>query len=53
MSSDIECGDCGYTFNSKRNAVDRVLVEFELDSEGKAKNVRVNMHFPIEKSDEG
>ena len=53
MASDIECGECGHAFNSKKNAVDRVLIEFELDSKGKAKNVRINMHYQIEDSDKG
>ncbi|RLI22143.1 hypothetical protein DRO54_01830 [Candidatus Bathyarchaeota archaeon] len=52
MASDIECGECGYTFNSKRSAVDRVLIEFELNHEEKAKNVRINMHYPVKNSKE-
>jgi len=52
MESDIECGECGYTFNSRRNVVDRVLVEFELDESGKARNARINMHMPLDKSEE-
>ena len=48
MESDIECGECGYTFNTRKNAVDRILLEFELNSSGKVKNVRVNMHPSLE-----
>jgi len=48
MESDIECGECGQTFNSKRNIVDRVLVEFELNKEGKAEKVRLNMHLSFD-----
>ena len=52
MQSDIECGECGYTFNTRKNAVDRVLLEFELDSSGKVKNARVNMHLLLGDDDE-
>jgi len=46
MHSDTECGKCGHTFNTRKSAVDRILLEFELDS-GKVKNVRVNMHLSL------
>lgn len=41
MESDIECRECGEEFNSKRNAVDRVLLEFQINENGKIQDVKV------------
>lgn len=49
MESDLECGECGEVFNSKKHAVDRVLVEFEINANGKAADARINMHLSLEK----
>jgi len=38
-------------FNSKKNALDRVLLEFEIDEDGKLKNVKVVKHLKIEKKE--
>jgi len=35
MESDIECECCGKEFNSKKNAIDRVMPEFQIDENGK------------------
>ncbi|MEM2911810.1 MAG: hypothetical protein QW146_04820 [Candidatus Bathyarchaeia archaeon] len=35
MGSDIQCGSCGKEFNSKKNATDRALIEFQIDKSGK------------------
>jgi NMD protein affecting ribosome stability and mRNA decay len=40
LGSDVECGVCGRSWNPKRSAVDRVLLEFELDDEGNVAAVR-------------
>lgn len=41
MESDIECGECGKEFNSKRNALDRALLEFQVDENGKIRKVAI------------
>ena len=41
MESDIECGHCGAEFNSKKNATDRGLLQFEIDREGRIKKVEI------------
>ena len=41
MESDIECGHCGAEFNSKKNATDRVMLEFQIDEDGKMQNVKI------------
>jgi len=51
MEADIECGECGKEFNGKKNALDRVLLEFEIDEDGKLKNVKVVKHLKIEKKE--
>ena len=33
MESDLECGVCGYTFNTKKNLVDRVLLKFTIEDD--------------------
>jgi len=49
MESDIECNECGEVFNSKKQAVDRVLIEFEIDRNEKVADVRINMHLSLGK----
>lgn len=41
MESDIECGECGEEFNSKRNTIDRALLEFQIGENGKIQDVKV------------
>jgi hypothetical protein len=48
IGSDIECGNCGAEFNSKKNAVDRVMLEYELCEDGKIKTVKVADHLKLE-----
>jgi len=45
MESDIECGHCGTEFNSKKNATDRIMLEFEIDKNGKMQNVEIAEHL--------
>ncbi|MCS7124165.1 MAG: hypothetical protein NZ932_01945 [Candidatus Bathyarchaeota archaeon] len=45
MESDIQCGECGKEFNSKRNIVDRALLEFQIDENGKIQNVNLLKHL--------
>lgn len=47
MESDVECGYCGKEFNSKKNATDRVMLEFKIDDDGKVQNVKIAEHLEI------
>ncbi len=48
MESDIECGSCGIEFNSKKNVKDRVLLEFQVDENGKMLTVKISKHLKLE-----
>jgi len=48
MESDIECGHCRIEFNSKKNATDRALLEFQLDENGKMRKVNIAEHLNLE-----
>ena len=41
MESDIECGVCGNTFNTRKNLLDRVLIKFGIE-EDKVSSVEIN-----------
>jgi ribosomal protein S27E len=43
VASDVECGVCGKTWNPKasKSKVDRILLEFLLDEEGKVMEVEI------------
>jgi hypothetical protein len=34
IGSDVECGRCHRTFNTKKNLTDRALLRFQLDGQG-------------------
>lgn len=48
MESDIECGNCMTEFNSKKNATDRVMLEFEIDEKGKMQQAKILEHIKLE-----
>jgi hypothetical protein len=48
MESDIQCGKCGTEFNSKKNAKDRVMLEFQINEEGKMQEAKILEHLKIE-----
>lgn len=48
MESDIQCGSCGKEFNSKKNATDRALLEFQVDELGKIQKVKVAKRLEVE-----
>ena len=48
MKSDIECGHCGTEFNSKKNATDRAMLEFQIDKERKMCEVKIAKHLKLE-----
>ena len=41
MESDIECGGCRAEFNSKENATDHIMLEFQIGESGKTQNVKI------------
>lgn len=47
IESDIECGICRKEFNTKKNTVDRVMLEFQLSEDGKIQKVRVAEHLEL------
>jgi hypothetical protein len=48
MESDIDCGSCGTEFNSKKNAKDRAILEFQMDKNGKMQKVKISEHLKLE-----
>lgn len=48
MESDIECGHCRIEFNSKKNATDRVMLEFQMDEAGKMQKVKIAERLKLE-----
>ena len=42
IGSDMGCGVCRKTFNSKRNIMDRVLLKFDLDEGGRVNGVSLS-----------
>jgi len=46
IGADIECGTCHATFNTKKNATDRIMFSLELNGEGKVHDARVESHLP-------
>jgi len=44
MESDIECGVCGNIFNTKKNLLDRILLEFRI---ARNKVIDVEIHRRI------
>lgn len=48
MESDITCGKCGIEFNSKKNVLDRALLKFKIDRQGKMQNTNIMKHLKLE-----
>ncbi|HVP40646.1 MAG TPA: hypothetical protein VMS95_01665 [Candidatus Krumholzibacteriaceae bacterium] len=45
LESDIECGVCHTSFNSRKELTDRALLKFALDKNGTIKEVTVVKHL--------
>ncbi|HKZ92975.1 MAG TPA: hypothetical protein VJ249_00140 [Candidatus Bathyarchaeia archaeon] len=45
IGSDIECGTCHETFNTKKHAVDRFILELTLNEREKADKAEIKKHF--------
>jgi len=41
IGADIECGTCHTTFNTKKNATDRIMLSLKIDDEGKAQEAEI------------
>jgi hypothetical protein len=41
IGADIECGTCHMTFNTKKNATDRILLSLKINDEGKAHEAEI------------
>jgi len=49
LESDIECGSCHRTFNTKRQLTDRLMLGFKIDKKGRASEAGIVEHIPPEK----
>jgi hypothetical protein len=45
IGADIECGTCHTTFNTKKNATDRIMLRLKIDDEGKVQDAEVARHL--------
>jgi len=45
IGADIECGTCHTTFNTKKNAIDRIMLRLEIDDKGKVHDAEVARHL--------
>lgn len=45
MGSDVECGNCGATFNSRNYVVDRVMLKFKINEAGEIQNSKITEHL--------
>lgn len=48
VGSDVECGNCGSTFNSKNYVTDRAMLKFRIGRSGKIQNIKVAGHLKPE-----
>ena len=48
LGSDVECGVCRRTWNPKASKVDRILLEFLLDENGKVIEVKKKKRIELE-----
>jgi len=45
IGADIECGTCHTTFNTKKNAIDRIMLSLKIDDKGKVHGAQVARHL--------
>jgi len=41
LGADVECGECGTEFNSKKHVTDRLMLEFQISKEGKIQETEI------------
>lgn len=49
LESDIECGSCHRTFNTKKQLTDRLMLGFKIDKKGRASEAGIVEHIPSRK----
>jgi len=49
LESDIECGSCHKTFNTKKQLTDRLMLGFKIDKKGRATETGIIEHIPSKK----
>jgi hypothetical protein len=47
LGADIECGECGTEFNSKKHVTDRLMLEFQISKEGKIQETEIAEHISL------
>lgn len=52
MGADIECGTCHTTFNTKKNATDRILLNLKINDKGKVHETGIMKHLAKRKKAE-
>jgi len=45
LESDIECGECHRVFNTRNHLTDRVMLEFEIDDQGRVVKTELIKHI--------
>jgi len=45
IGADIECGTCHTTFNTEKNAVDRIMLGLKIDDAGKVLEAEIAKHL--------
>ena len=45
LESDIECGSCHKTFNTKKQMIDRVMLGFRISDEGRVLEAKLTEHI--------
>lgn len=45
MGSDIECGTCHKTFNTKKDVRDRIMLELSIDEKGITEKAEIARHI--------
>lgn len=47
LGADVECGECGTEFNSKKHVTDRLMLEFQISKEGKIQETEIVKHISL------
>ena len=47
IGSDVECGNCENTFNSKKHVMDRVMLEFKINEAGEVQDLEISERLKL------
>jgi len=47
IGSDVDCGKCHKTFNTRKNLTDRALLRFGLDDKGRIERVELSSRLQV------